>query len=137
MMLQMPAEEGPRQQALREVIEDVKAAVSVLRTSGLLLSSTSSEGPHQRPRYGMGPMASPHDPVFPKPQIEHVNGITQGRIHFEGPPGCVHGGFVAAFSDQILEQHNMANDSSGMTARLVVDYRRPTPLDRPLSFEVE
>lgn len=141
MMLQMPAEEGPPAAALREASGHVKSAISVLRESGLLPSTVSPGDPSQRPRYGMGPMASPHNPVFPKPQVEHVNGVTHGQIHFdipfEGPPGCVHGGFVAAFFDQVLGQHNMANDANGMTARLVVDYRRPTPLDRPLSFEVE
>jgi len=141
MMLRMPAEAGPPEEALREATGYVKSAISTLRESGLLPSLEPTEVSRQRPGYGMGPMASPHNPVFPKPQVEHVNGVTHGQIHFEipfeGPPGCVHGGFVAAFFDQVLGQHNMVNDASGMTARLVVEYRRPTPLDRPLSFEVE
>ena len=140
-MLRMPAEEGPAEDALREATAHVMAAVAALRASGLLPESSSSEEPPPRPRYGMGPMSSAHNPVFPKPQIDGANDVTRGRITFgipfEGPPGCVHGGFVAAFFDQVLGQHNMLNDASGMTARLVVNYRRPTPLDCGLSFEVE
>lgn len=140
-MLQMPAEEGPAEDALREAAGHVRSAIAALQGSGQLPEAGSREAPDQRPRYGMGPMSSPHNPVFPKPQVDHVNGATQGRIHFdipfEGPPGCVHGGFVAAFFDQVLGQHNMANGADGMTARLVIQYRRPTPLDRELRFEVE
>ncbi len=141
LMLQMPAEEGAPEDALREATGLVRSAAATLRASGLMPTTSSKQVAQERPRYGMGPMASPHNPVFPQPRVEHVNGATHGRIHFdipfEGPPGCVHGGFVAAFFDQVLGQHNMANDASGMTARLVVEYRRPTPIDRPLSFEVE
>jgi acyl-coenzyme A thioesterase PaaI-like protein len=47
---------------------------------------------------------------------------------FEGPPGYVHGGWVALMFDEALGIANVAGGNPGMTARLTVRYRRPTPL---------
>lgn len=46
----------------------------------------------------------------------------------EGPPGYVHGGWVALAFDEALGIANVASGHPGMTARLTVRYRRPTPL---------
>lgn len=54
----------------------------------------------------------------------------------EGPPGCVHGGFVAHFFDQILGQHNLWSGIPAMTASLAVSFRRSTPILRELAFEL-
>jgi acyl-coenzyme A thioesterase PaaI-like protein len=51
---------------------------------------------------------------------------------YEGPPGYVHGGWVACTFDEILGIANIASGSPGMTGRLVVHYRRPTPLFREI-----
>jgi acyl-coenzyme A thioesterase PaaI-like protein len=48
---------------------------------------------------------------------------------YEGPPGHVHGGMVAAMFDELL---GFAQLSPGFTAYLKVDYRKPTPLNTPL-----
>jgi hypothetical protein len=53
---------------------------------------------------------------------------------YEGPPGCVHGGFVAAAFDEVLGSTQSLSGSPGMTARLIVNYRKPTPLHTPLTF---
>jgi acyl-coenzyme A thioesterase PaaI-like protein len=53
---------------------------------------------------------------------------------YEGPPGCVHGGFVAAAFDEILGVTQSLTGRAGMTAHLAVDYRSPTPLHRELRF---
>lgn len=47
---------------------------------------------------------------------------------YEGPPGFVHGGWVACMFDEMLGIANIASGQPGMTARLIVHYRRPTPL---------
>jgi acyl-coenzyme A thioesterase PaaI-like protein len=54
---------------------------------------------------------------------------------FEGPPGYVHGGWVALMFDEALGIANVAGGHAGMTARLTVRYRRPTPLRTPLRLE--
>jgi acyl-coenzyme A thioesterase PaaI-like protein len=56
---------------------------------------------------------------------------------YEGPPGCVHGGFVAAAFDEVLGYVQSLGGNPGMTARLTVHYRRPTPLHTELRFEGE
>jgi acyl-coenzyme A thioesterase PaaI-like protein len=53
---------------------------------------------------------------------------------YEGPPGCVHGGFVAAAFDEVLGATQSMSGSPGMTAHLEVDYRSPTPLHTELRF---
>jgi acyl-coenzyme A thioesterase PaaI-like protein len=53
---------------------------------------------------------------------------------YEGPPGCVHGGFIAASFDEVLGLAQGMSGRPGMTARLIVQYRSPTPLHQPLRF---
>ena len=63
----------------------------------------------------------------------------EGRVRFgsayEGPPGCVHGGFVAAAFDEVLGFTQSLGGSPGFTGTLVVRYRVPTPLHAELRFE--
>ena len=54
---------------------------------------------------------------------------------YEGPPGCVHGGFVAAAFDEVLGATQSRSGAPGMTAHLEIDYRSPTPLHVELRFE--
>ncbi|MFM8867565.1 MAG: PaaI family thioesterase [Ilumatobacteraceae bacterium] len=65
-------------------------------------------------------------------------GTVVGHVTFsalyEGPPGCVHGGFIAAYFDDVLGMVQALSGKPGMTANLSVNYRSPTPLNRPLVF---
>jgi acyl-coenzyme A thioesterase PaaI-like protein len=54
---------------------------------------------------------------------------------YEGPPGAVHGGVVAAAFDELLGMTQSLSLQPGMTATLTIRYRRPTPLHRDLRFE--
>jgi acyl-coenzyme A thioesterase PaaI-like protein len=56
---------------------------------------------------------------------------------YEGPPGCVHGGFVAASFDEVLGYVQSLSGNPGMTGTLTIKYRRPTPLHTELFFEAE
>lgn len=60
--------------------------------------------------------------------------VTFGHA-YEGPPGHVHGGLVAAAFDELLGATQALSGSPGMTAQLDVSYRAPTPLHVPLRFE--
>ncbi|MDT0301173.1 PaaI family thioesterase [Streptomonospora wellingtoniae] len=53
---------------------------------------------------------------------------------YQGPPGLVHGGWLAALLDQALGAAAGAEGMPGLTAHLDVDYRRPTPLNTPLEI---
>jgi acyl-coenzyme A thioesterase PaaI-like protein len=54
---------------------------------------------------------------------------------YEGPPGCVHGGYIAAAFDEVLGSAQSLSGNPGMTGRLTVHYRSPTPLHTELRFE--
>ncbi len=56
---------------------------------------------------------------------------------YEGPPGNVHGGFVAAAFDEVLGFVQSLSGRPGMTGTLVVRYRKPTPLHTELRFTAE
>lgn len=56
---------------------------------------------------------------------------------FEGPPACVHGGFISAAFDEVLGYVNSLTGNPGMTARLTVDYKLPTPLHTTLTFKAQ
>lgn len=65
-------------------------------------------------------------------------GAVVGRVvftePFEGPPGHVHGGFVAAAFDEVLGQAQSLTGRPGMTGRLSTTYRSPTPLHVEIVF---
>lgn len=94
----------------------------------------------QRPYYVMGVILGPHHPLRPELRIAHEDGVTHGTVRFgvtfEGPPGCVHGGFVAHFFDQVLGQHNLWAHIPAMTGTLSVRFKKGTPILRELSFDV-
>lgn len=54
---------------------------------------------------------------------------------YEGPPGCVHGGYLAAAFDEILGRAQSLCGNPAMTANLSINYRKPTPLKADLEFE--
>ncbi|MEY2423700.1 MAG: hypothetical protein QOI95_3767 [Acidimicrobiaceae bacterium] len=54
---------------------------------------------------------------------------------YEGPPGHVHGGFVAAMFDELLGLAQSLSGNHGMTGRLTIHYRSPTPLHTELRME--
>jgi acyl-coenzyme A thioesterase PaaI-like protein len=56
---------------------------------------------------------------------------------YEGPPGSVHGGYVAAAFDEVLGYVQSLSGSSGFTGTLTVRYRQPTPLHEELYFEAD
>lgn len=76
------------------------------------------------------------NPIAPPMRLSMRDGQVIGAVRFgdlyEGPPGHVHGGFVAAILDEVLGAAQAATGRPGMTARLEVQYRAPTPLHTDL-----
>jgi len=66
---------------------------------------------------------------------DRVRGTATFGSAYEGPPGCVHGGFVAAAFDELLGLAQTIGGNPGMTGRLIVHYRTPTPLRTELRLE--
>jgi acyl-coenzyme A thioesterase PaaI-like protein len=64
-----------------------------------------------------------------------VTAVYVPSADYEGFPGVLHGGIVAALLDEVGGRVVMIGDHTHlmMTARLDVKYRRPTPLGQPLT----
>jgi len=78
------------------------------------------------------------NPLAPPLHLEFDGEVTRGWAlytgAYEGPPGCLHGGFVAAAFDDLLGVAQMTSGMAGYTGTLTVRYRRPTPLGRRVDY---
>lgn len=85
------------------------------------------------------PMIGRANPLAPPIALELSDNLVVGRVRFgsayEGPPGCVHGGYVACAFDEILGAAQTFSGTPGMTGTLTIRYRKPTPLHADLRFE--
>ena len=103
------------------------------------MAETAMSGGQISAFFDHSPLIGLANPLAPPIRVEVGEDLVLGRVSFgavyEGPPGCVHGGFVAAAFDEILGTAQTFSGAPGMTARLVVNYRKPTPLHAPLVFE--
>jgi len=82
-----------------------------------------------------------YNPAFPLYALrvdgDRASGTVAFPVLYEGPPGVVHGGFLAVLFDQVIQHHNCDVGQAGKTTRLEVRYLAPTPLLRELRFEIE
>ncbi|WP_372664485.1 PaaI family thioesterase [Amycolatopsis kentuckyensis] len=118
----------------------VEAVTAALRATGAappLLLAALEGGGHLSVN---NPLEGPGNPLAPPLSWTHVGPdevraeVLLGAAH-EGPPGRVHGGWVAAVLDHVLGRATAAAGFPGMTASLTVDYHRGTPYAVPLSAE--
>jgi acyl-coenzyme A thioesterase PaaI-like protein len=82
------------------------------------------------------PMVGVLNPLAP-PFAVRVEGhtiVAEGSFSrpYEGPPGCVHGAFVAGLFDEVLGFVQSLTGNPGVTGKLSVRYRTFTPLNEPL-----
>ncbi len=79
------------------------------------------------------------NPISPPMKLLKADDIALGLVtfgpSFEGIPGCVHGGFVAAAFDQVFGYLQVIRGTGGVTATLEIRYLRPTPLGVELRIE--
>lgn len=80
----------------------------------------------------------PHSILTPPMSFELSDGKVHGHVYFnrafEGPPGRVHGGFIAAAFDVALARAQSLTGRMGMTIELTVRYLAGTPLFEDLDF---
>ncbi|MBP9713592.1 MAG: PaaI family thioesterase [Sterolibacterium sp.] len=85
------------------------------------------------------PLVGHANPIAPPLEIWVANGRAHGRVSFgrcfEGAPGVVHGGYVAAVFDELLGFVQGFAEQPGMTGTLTITYRAPTPLLTELKLE--
>ena len=84
----------------------------------------------------LNPVAGISNPLAPPLNVWIADGVAHGRATmgwaYEGPPGSVHGGFVAALFDQFMGVAQAIGGQPGMTGTLSTRYHRRTPLNTEL-----
>ena len=73
---------------------------------------------------------------FYEDQPGAVHATVKVPEHFQGYPGIVHGGVIAAMLDEVAGRCVIGTDPPRwmVTARLSIRYRRPVPVETPLSL---
>ncbi|GAB2737896.1 PaaI family thioesterase [Nocardioides pakistanensis] len=90
-------------------------------------------GPDGRERNHGNAVVGLRNPFAPPLVVEKSpEGTAFAAFHlgaaYEGPPNLVHGGVTALILDQMLGTAAAAGGAPGMTGKLNLTYRRPTPL---------
>lgn len=89
-------------------------------------------------RMPLSPFAGELNPIAPPLALryegERLLGTAVLGKAYVGPPGVVHGGVVAGLMDQMVAAAGQRFDAAGVTARLTVEFRRPTPLGARLDL---
>ncbi|MCB0970353.1 MAG: PaaI family thioesterase [Acidimicrobiales bacterium] len=99
-------------------------------------SEMANAGDRPDPLYDHSPLIGIANPLAPPMTIRQEDDTIVAEATFgqayEGPPGCVHGGYVAAAFDELLGATQSLSGAPGMTGTLSVRYESPTPLHEPL-----
>lgn len=104
-------------------------------------AESANAGGDASPVFDHSPLLGKGNPIAPPLQLDIRDGMVHGRVRFdtpyEGPPGCVHGGFIAATFDELLGSTQSLSGRPGMTGTLTIRYENPTPLHTDLRLEGE
>lgn len=116
---------------------ELAAVVPPDRTPRIGAEATDSQRVYLSHAFDIGAF----NPCFPEYRFDRLDAETaEGRVSFpvvyEGPPGLVHGGFLAVFFDCVTQHQNCATGLSGKTRSLNVSFRRPTPVLTELHFDI-
>lgn len=89
--------------------------------------------------FDFSPLIGLSNPLAPPITLSFDGEVVHGTVRFgsayEGPPGHVHGGFIAAAFDEVLGFVQSTTGNPGMTGTLTIRYRKPTPVNADLRFE--
>lgn len=129
-------------EVIEAVADDVEAAAERLSTyTNKSMYEGFAESANAGEPFGFfdhSPMLGQANPLAPPIRLwlegDRILGTATFGAAYEGPPGCVHGGYVAAAFDEVLGSTQSLSGSPGMTGRLTVHYRKPTPLQTELRF---
>ena len=66
-----------------------------------------------------------------------ITGTVKFNQAFEGPPGHVHGGWVASVLDHLMGMTHVRTGHPGMTGGLSVRYLKPTPLNQVIEVSAQ
>ena len=126
-------------EGLERYAEALRAHPRLMRGHGHAESATAGDVGaffDQSPLIGLANPLAPPITIGRSGDKSAVGSVTFGSA-YEGPPGSVHGGFVAAAFDEVLGYVQSLSGTPGMTGTLTVRYILPTPLHQELRFEAE
>ena len=69
--------------------------------------------------------------------LNRITGTVRFSQAFEGPPGHVHGGWVAGVLDHLMGMTHVRTGHPGMTGGLSVRYLKPTPLNQRIGVSAQ
>ncbi|MHB8262310.1 MAG: PaaI family thioesterase [Acidimicrobiales bacterium] len=134
---------GPLTAAIKAAVDTAEAPLQVdlaqhgapAEAAALVKSEAANLPPERDPLdyVPLSPVIGIYNPLAPPVKVNiHSNGKVTGTVWlgtaYQGPPGCVHGGIIAAIFDELLGLANFAAGSPAMTGTLYIRYRKPTPL---------
>jgi acyl-coenzyme A thioesterase PaaI-like protein len=124
---------------LERYAESLKAHPRLKKVMGAAESATAGDVGaffDQSPLLGLANPLAPPITIGRAGERKAVASVTFGSA-YEGPPGSVHGGYVAAAFDEVLGYVQSLGGNPGFTGTLTIRYRAPTPLHTALLFEAE
>jgi hypothetical protein len=134
----------PSIEKMHAIAEQLEVTATEFRESPRIFgrsdwAASGEHGSFGQVSHELNPMAGWSNPIAPP-----INSWFEGDLAlatcqcgwaYEGPPGSVHGGFVAAIFDQFLGMAQLLTDQPGMTGYLHVNYHNRTPLNTELKLE--
>jgi acyl-coenzyme A thioesterase PaaI-like protein len=123
--------------SIGDALESVHSHLSqrprlVRRTAGLHEAGRATRRVGREPIYDRDPLVGLSNPLAPPLREVESDGARVWDVTFgdayEGHPGLVHGGYVAAVIDHVLGVTASRAGSASMTGTLTTRYRRPTPI---------
>jgi hypothetical protein len=134
-------EEDPAVERLIGCLEDADHSLARVAPADLAPRVGARATPDQRVYLDHSRAIGEYNPCFPEYEIsvegESAHGTVSFPLAYEGPPGLVHGGFIALFFDCAIQHHNCDLGVAGKTTSLDLSYRRPTPVLVNLDFEIQ
>ncbi len=132
----------PAVERLRAALDEAEAALRAVAPADPTPRLGRDAPPERRVYIDHARDVGDFNPCFPTYRIHvdgdhHASGTVRFPIVYEGPPGLVHGGFLALLFDAVVQHHNCDVGLAGKTTSLTIRYRRPTPLLTDLAFEIE
>ena len=129
---------APTEQILEIRKEVARLRDALAETGAPGTAAAESHFSDRSPFYGaMNPLSMPMKLSFEEGTGEF--GAVLGDVVFtepyEGPPGHCHGGFIAGAFDEVLGMTQSLTGRPGMTGKLSITYRSPTPLHTNIRFK--
>lgn len=134
----------PTEEKMHDIAAQLEHTAAEFRASPRIYgrhewTNNGAHGSHGQISHELNPIAGWSNPIAPPINSWIEDDIAYAKVTcgwaYEGPPGSVHGGYVAALFDQFLGMAQLIGKRPGMTAYLHVNYHARTPLNTELTLK--